>query len=531
MTRICTMALLLVPAWLPANAEQAAASGSVLLDMKREAAERSGIAEYLFQLTDANGPRVIGSPSLRKAEAWLADRLHEYGLENVRTEPNPPIDVGGGILLDPPGWSWSRLTVQQLAPWQQTLIGVPVLYSAPTPGAVSGEAIVAPLPPPSESGITAYIGRLKGRLGGKFVLLSDKELPIATSEAPAFRRYTAAELMEMSEARPAPPPKPPTPPAPQGQPPPPEPSMADVLAQQSRLHDFLRKEGILGLIGPARKGSQGGTLAVSAPPSPPALTTPAPPIIDLAPEHYNRILRLVQRQIPVRLEVNLESSFHEPAGTANVIGEIRGADKAGEVVIVGAHLDSWHGATGATDNAAGVAAVLEAVRILTALHVPLRCTVRVAFWGGEEFGRIGSRGYVQWHLRDAEGKPTQASEKISCYLNLDYGSGRIRGIYLQGNEALKPLFDEWLAGIGEGELVATLNSTLGSDQATFERIGIPGLSFIQDPLNYEQRTHHTTMDTPDYVIVDAVKDSAATLAGVIYRIANAEALLPRGKGR
>ena len=531
MSRTFTIGFLLAFAWVAAGAAQTAQGDSVLRDIKQEATEGSGVAECLFQLTDAVGPRVIGSPALRKTETWLEDRLRDYGLQSVRTEPNPPIDVGGGVLLNPPGWSWSRLTVQQLAPWQQTLVGLPVLYSPPTPGAVAGGVIVAPLPRPSEPEITAFMSERKGHLRAKFVLLSDKESTIVSSEAAAPRRHTASVLKEMSEAKPDTPPKPPSPPATPSQPPSPPVRMEDVLAQQSRLFDFLRDEGVLGLVGPARPGSQGGTLVVNAPPSPPNLTTPSPPMIELAPEHYNRILRLVQREMMVRLEVNLESSFHEPAGTENVLGEIRGTDKAEEVVLVGAHLDSWHGATGATDNAAGVAAVLEAVRILTKLRIPLRRSVQVAFWGGEELGRVGSRGYVQRYLVDAEGKPTETFGKISCYLNLDYGSGRIRGIYLQGNETLKPLFDEWLAGIGDGELVATLRSTLGSDQATFERAGVPGLSFIQDPLNYEQRTHHTSMDVSDYVIVDDVKNSAATLASIIYRIANAETLLPRKSAR
>jgi hypothetical protein len=529
MNRRCAAVLLVVFGGATVGAAQTPLADPLLLSIKQAATKGSRVADDLFQLTDAVGPRVIGSPALRKSEAWLADRLREYGLQRVRTEANPPIDIGGGILLNPPGWSWSRLTVQQLAPWQQTLIAVPVLYSPSTPGAVTGEVIVAPLPRSSESEVTAFINRYSGQLRAKFLLLTDKESTIVVSDAPASRHYSASDLKEMSDARPAAPPSPPPPPA-TSQPRSP-PRMSDVLAQQSRLFDFLRVEGVLALVGPSRTGSQGGTLVVNAPPTPPTLTTPSPPMIDLAPEHFNRILRLAQRDVVVRLEVNLESSVHEPVGTENVLGEIRGSDRADEIVLVGAHLDSWHGGTGATDNAAGVAALLEAVRMLTTVHIPLRRTVQVAFWGGEELGRVGSRGYVQRYLMDAEGKPTETLRKISCYLNLDYGSGRIRGIYLQGNEALKPLFDQWLAEIGGGGLVATLRSTLGSDQATFERIGVPGLSFIQDPLNYEQRTHHTTMDVSDYVVVDDVQDSGATLASVIYKIANADTLLPRKSPR
>jgi len=245
-------------------------------------------------------------------------------------------------------------------------------------------------------------------------------------------------------------------------------------------------------------------------------------MLDLTPEHFNRLIRMRKRNLPVRLEVQLESSFGPHVGTENVLAELRGGDKADEVVIVGAHLDSWHGGTGATDNAVGVATVLEAMRILTSIRAPLRRSVLVAFWGGEELGLAGSRAFVRRYSAD------QAA-KVSGYLNIDYGSGRIRGLYLQGNVRLKSLFDEWLSGLGDGTLVATLRTTLGSDQASFERAGIPGLSFVQDPLDYEQRTHHTSMDVGDYVTVDDVRANATILAGVIVRVANADDLLPRNE--
>lgn len=508
---------------------QTATPDATLERIRREATERSDAAENLFQLTDAIGPRVVGSPAIRQAEAWLGQRLHEYGLQKVRVESNPPVNVGGGLVLDPPGWSWSRLTVQQVAPWQQTLIAVPVLYSPSTPGAVTGDVIVAPLPEPSESPLASFMNRHRGQLRGKFLLLNGKESPIAPADGAAFHRHTPEELKAMAAFVPAPPTVAPA--AARGsssQPAPEPPSMAEVFERYSRLFEFLRDEGVLGLIGAARRGSQGGTLLVNGPPTPPVLVAAPPPMFDLALEHFNRVLRLTNRNIPVRIEAHLESTLHEHIGTENLLAEIPGGDKADEVVLVGAHVDSWHGATGATDNAVGVAAVLEAVRILTRLRVPLRRTVQIAFWGGEEvFGLAGSRGYVQRYLVNQNGQKMDAWRKLSGYLNLDYGSGRIRGIYLQGNEKLKPLFDEWLKGVGDGALVATLRTTLGSDQASFERIGIPGLSFVQDPLNYEQRTHHTNMDVSDYVLLDDVRDSAATLASVIYRMANADALLPR----
>jgi hypothetical protein len=491
--------------------------------IKKEATTGSQVADDVFRLTDAIGPRSTGSLSLHAAERWLVERLREYGLQHVRVEGNPPMDVGDGLLLEPPGWSSSRLTVQQLSPWQDTLIAVPLLYSPPTPGVVTGGLVVAPLPGPSAADIASFKDRYRGHLRGKFMLSSDKELRIPPATGPSFHRYTAEELREMSNASPSVPP-----PAPQSstnQPQRTPPRVQDMLDQQSLLFDFLRDEGVLGVVGAAR--GEGGTLALRPPPAPPKLISAPPPTFDLAPEHFNRLLRLALRDVPVRLEVRLDSQFHEPAGTENVLGEIPGGDKTDEIVLVGAHVDSWHVGTGATDNAAGVAAVLEAVRILTTLKVPLRRTVRIAFWGGEELGRLGSRGYVARYLIGPTGTRLPEYDKLSGYLNIDYGSGRIRGVYLQGNAPLKPLLEPWLSGLGDGGLVVTLRSTLGSDQASFERVGIPGLSFIQDPLNYEQRTHHTNMDHADYVLTDDVTDSAATIAALIYRVANAPAMLPR----
>ena len=498
-----------------------------------EAIDSSELRENLFQLTDAIGPRVVGSPAIRQAEAWVAERLRTYGLRNVRVEANPPVAVAPGVSLNPPGWSWSRLTVQQLAPWSQTLLAVPVMYSPATPGAVTGDVAVVLLPRPVEADLAAFISRHRGTLRDKFLLLAERESEVPLGDGPGYHRYTQEELKALAAPE-APAPRVPAAPAATAPraPAEPPPSPSEIFARYTRLYDFLRAEGVLGLVGPARRGSQAGVLIVNGPPAPPVLAAAPPPMLDMTPEHFNRLLRLTQRKIPVRLEVRLDSQFHEHTGTENVIGEVTGNERADEVVLVGAHIDSWHGGTGATDNAAGVATVLEAVRLLSTMQPTLRRSVHVAFWGGEElFNFAGSRGYAQRYLLDPTGQPNDAHRRLSAYLNLDYGSGRIRGIYLQGNDKLKPLFDTWLSGIGDGSLVATTRTTLGSDQATFERIGIPGLSFVQDPLNYEQRTHHTTMDEPDYVVLSDLRQSAATLANVIYRIANADSLLPRKTAR
>jgi hypothetical protein len=501
---------------------------AVLSQIRAAAQAASTIDDDLFHIADAVGPRTTGSPALMSAEAWVLGRLRAMDLDSVRAERNPPLDIGNGLRFDPPGWTWSRLTVQQLQPWAQTLLAVPLLYSPPSKGLVRGEVVVAPLPRGRAAAVDSFITQHRGHLRDRFILLRDD--PAAMDSAPSTRsyRYSAEELQEFSAA-PGPDPAerpaeraaarqaPATAPAP-----PPNP-----FEQNDRIFEFLAEEGVLGLIGAAPTSSD-GALELEATPVPPMLAAAPPAMFNLAPEHYNRLLRLVRRGIAVELEAQLESRFHEHVGTENLFGELRGSDRADEVVIVGAHLDSWHGGTGASDNAIGVAVVLEAARILTALPAPFRRTVVFAFWGGEELGLAGSRAYVDRYLTSpSTGELTPQGNRVSSYINLDYGGGRIRGIYLQGNRALKPLFDGWLAGVGDGTLVSTLNVTLGSDQGSFERAGIPGLSFIQDPMNYERRTHHTNMDDRDHVRLEDAQYNAATLASIIYRIANAENPLPR----
>src|SRR5262245_28546084 len=338
---------------------QTAPSDPVLERIRHEAIAGSRLDEDLFRLTDAIGPRVVGSPALGRAQDWVTQRLRDYGLRNVRIEPNPPLDVGGGLLLQPPGWSWNRLTVQQLVPWQQTLIAIPVLYSPPTPGVVAGEVIFLSLPQPSAPEVASFIKRNRGRLKGKFLLISDEEFRIAPSESPGFHHYSAEELDAMARATaPAPPTPAPAGPEAEKQPPPESPPVTEFFKQQSRVYDFLRHEGVLGLIDVAGGNSQGGTLALSPPPYPPVLVAAPPPMFELAPEHFNRVLRLIKHNNTVRLEADLQSTLQEHQGTDNVLGEIPGGDRADETVLVGAHLDSWHGGTGATDNAVGVAVVL-----------------------------------------------------------------------------------------------------------------------------------------------------------------------------
>jgi hypothetical protein len=384
-----------------------------------------------------------------------------------------------------------------------------------------GELIIAPLPPPEPSAISSFIAKYQGKLKGKFLLTQDTQRPILREDRTTLHRYTESELKEFESPLPAQTQKK-SPPTPSSAAPP---RFEDTLKAFSKLHNFLQQEQVLGLIGAAR--GEGGTLYVRPSAAPPIVDIPPPPIFDLAAEHYNRIVRLLQHGVPVQIEADLQTESHE-SGVLNLLADLRGTDKRDEVVIVGAHLDSWHGGTGATDNAANVAVLLETARILAASGIRPRRTIRFAFWDGEELGLIGSRGYVARHLLDPKsGQRKSAHEATSCYFNIDFGGGRIRGVYLQGRTELQTTFASWLGKIAGEKLVASPRTTLGSDQASFEKAGVPGISFIQDPLDYMIRTNHTTMDVSDYIAIADLKHNVRVLANLLLDAANADEKLPR----
>ncbi|TFH67032.1 MAG: M20/M25/M40 family metallo-hydrolase, partial [Gemmatimonadales bacterium] len=273
----------------------------------------------------------------------------------------------------------------------------------------------------------------------------------------------------------------------------------------------------------------GGTVVVSSSGGSRTLDTPAQtPVLVLAVESYGRIARILEKGLPVTMEVDVGNTFHDQnMETFNIFAEIPGTDKADEVVMLGAHFDSWHSGTGATDNAAGSAVMLEAMRLLKALDLPMRRTVRIGLWTGEEQGLLGSRAWVQEEF-GTPNTPTAAQRKISGYFNVDNGTGAIRGVYLQGNGAVAPIFTEWMKPFNDkGVRTLTMASTGGTDHLSFDAVGIPGFQFIQDPIEYDTRTHHTNMDTWDRLQADDMKLNAAVVAAFVYLTANRPDLLPR----
>jgi hypothetical protein len=482
----------------------------VLAQIKAEGFERSKAMETVGYLTDVFGGRLTNSENLKKAKAWMAAKMTEFGLENVQIEPWGKWGQG---------WNLERFSVEMTAPTYERLNAHPLAWTPSTNGVVSGEPVVVSIR--SNADFANYKGKLKGaivmngrvnfptseqRKGDPVKRISDedlkkKALAIDPAKDPDGEGTTSYQDEEKD--------------------------WLEGLKRGKEVTQFFKNEGVAALIQPSSRPN--GVLAVQGSYFPdPAIN---PPTFVVAREQYARIMRLVDRKIPVKLELSLQTKS-DPDGTgSNVIGEIPGADPKlkDEVVMLGGHFDSWHSGTGAADNAAGCIAIVEALRILKAIGVKPRRTIRVALWDGEEQDYYGSIGYVTKHFGDPftiKLKPEH--EKLSAYYNLDNGSGRIRGVFLQGNEASRRLFEEFLgpfAYLG-ANTITTLN-TGGTDHMSFDAVGLPGFQFIQDPLDYETRIHHTNLDVFESVSEEDMKVNAVIIAAVAYQTAMMNDRMPR----
>lgn len=508
----------------------------VVQRIRQEALDRSAIIENTFYLADVFGPRFVASPGLRQASEWAMQRLRSYGVAKVWQEPVPlPIAVGPELFWSGSGWSVERFTIQQLTPNHAILIGQPVMVSASTPGRVQGDAIILSLPNlfaamnnPNDSEWSEFFVHQRGKLKGKILLIEPAVKPAAPAVAPldllrplAFHRYTPEDLAAIAQRAPSGP-------GPQPRRPPPGFSAEKLRAAEDQLYQFLRDEGVVALIRTARGAN--GTIRVGGPLAAGDRKVYPPATIELAAEHYNRLVRLAQHGIPARIELELITKNQPGEGVFNTLAELPGSSKPGEVVMIGAHLDTQHIGTGATDNAVGCAILIEAIRILRTLDLKLDRTVRLALWSGEEEGWIGSRAYVQKHFVTPTGAYTNEHANLSAYLNLDAGAGQIRGIYVQGIDSLVPIFQAWLAPFADWDATTvSLRDRKGSDEVPFVNRGLPGLPFIQDPLDYFVTTQHSNMDVLDHVLPyeQEVKRNAAIVAWLVYKIANAPNRLPR----
>ena len=518
--------LLLALLWaIPLRAQEPVDTLAVRL-IREEGLERSQVMETMFWLTDVYGPRLTGSPLLDSAMAWAVRRLESWGLANVHREPWGPFGRG---------WTLHHVRAEVTAPVAFPVLAYPKAWSPDIDGPVTAEVVRFDVE--DTSAFAAY----RGKLRGKIVLL---EPPRELKEPfePLARRRDAEDLLALANAA-----------RPEGGG---RRYSAEVLRQlelaQRRLQ-FLYEEAPLAILDRGYRGDYGTVFVdaadVPAAPGTPWYERPGPwepgvrviPQFTVAVEHYNRIYRLLERGFRVEMTLDLDVSFNDDDPYEyNLIAELPGTDPriGDEVVMLGAHFDSWHAGTGATDNAAGSAVMMEAMRILKAVYDWLgrgpRRTIRLALWTGEEQGLLGSRAYVDQHFAELRGwgqppgrlKPEH--EKFSVYFNLDNGGGKIRGVYLQGNEAVAPIFRAWLAPFHDlGAATLSLRNTGGTDHLSFDAVGLPGFQFIQDHLAYGTRTHHSNMDVFDHVIEDDLKQAATIIAAFAYHAAERDTRIPR----
>src|SRR5256714_3092373 len=526
--------------------------------IRDEGLNRSQAMQTLSYLSDVIGPRLTASPGMKRANEWTRDQLTKWGLQNAHLEPWGPFGRG---------WSLKRFSAQVTEPLTIPLIAYPKAWSPGLATPLTAEVVYV------DARSEADLEKFKGKLNGKIVLTAPMREVTAHFDAQGTR-LNEKDLLTLADA------------------PEPRPSgrgnfgnnptfRAQLEFAGAKLR-FFQAEGAALLIDPSR--GDGGTLFVQsaqAPPPPrdPNSTGPAPravspydksapkvtPQLVLAVEHYNRIGRILQAGEPVKMTVDLSVAWQDTDLMGyNTIAEIPGTDLKDEIVMLGGHMDSWHAGTGATDNGAGVAVAMEAVRIIQALGLKPRRTIRIGLWTGEEQGLLGSRAYVAEHFGSLQTPATSAApatggannnamgggngngngngaapagpvlvkkaeyDKLSAYFNLDNGTGKIRGVYLQGNESVRSLFRQWLMPFRDmGAATLTIANTGGTDHLSFDGIGLPGFQFIQDEIEYDTCTHHSNQDVFDRIQGDDMKQAATIMAAFVYQTAMRDEKLSR----
>ncbi|HEX8370926.1 MAG TPA: M20/M25/M40 family metallo-hydrolase [Pyrinomonadaceae bacterium] len=484
----------------------------VLARIKAEGFQNSQIMETLAYVTDVFGGRLTNSPNLKNAQNWTRDRMISWGFENVQLEAYGNWGKG---------WSVDKFSVEMFEPTYDRLNAYPLAWTPSTSGTISGKPTIVSIR--SSADFAKYRGKLKGAIvmNGRFDLNSPE------SRFQTFsKRFTDEELARASQA---------TDPAKDGEinggattnywde----EKDWQVGLARGKEITKFFKDEGVAALIQPSSRAN--GVLSAQG-----YYETEASknvPTFVVAREQYARIVRLTDKNVSVRLDLNLQTRAQEDSAGYNVVGEIVGSDSKlkDEVVMLGGHFDSWHAATGATDNAAGCIVMMEALRILKAIGAKPRRTIRVVLWSGEEQDYGGSVGYVKKHFGDPltmQLKPEH--EKLAAYYNLDNGTGKIRGVFLQGNEAVRPIFEEYLKPFNYlGAKTISILNTGGTDHMVFDAVGLPGFQFIQDPIDYNTRTHHTNLDVLEAVNEEDLKINAVIIAAFAYQTAMRNEKLPR----
>jgi len=527
MSRSCLALLAVATATVALTAPLAAVQASPDLEalgrIRDEGFRRSQVMEVARHLTDEIGPRLTGSAGMREANDWTKEKLTEWGLANARLET---YDFGEG-------WSYSRASVRQTKPRFAPIAAAPRAWSVGTTGPVTGIAMKADLE--TKEDFEALVGKVRG----KILFVSDAPEHDDPAE-PAFHRYDAEMLEELAECD--------------------LPTIRDREEFRERrkkqrelwieIADKLVEEGVVAVVdvssfefGAVRTGGIYSSRVPNLPAGPPQIT--------FAMEPYERILRQLDDGAAgdIEIEIDVEVAFDRGSTlAANTLAEIPGSAKSGEIVMAGAHLDSWHPGTGATDNAAGSAIVMEAMRILKAIDAKPRKTIRAALWSGEEQGLLGSRAYVEQHFATRP-EPTDEAElklakrwrkttwpisvrpehkSLAVYFNLDNGGGKVRGVYAQENLAAKAKLERWIDPLADlGVTTVTMNNTGSTDHSSFDGVGLPGFQLIQDQRDYSSRTHHSNLDTYDRLDADDLKQAAVALASLLYQAAMDPEPFPR----
>jgi len=518
--------LLVASAFAAGQSAQEKVDSAANAQIRDEGMNRSQVMEILSYLTDVYGPRLTGSPGYIKAAEWAKGKLTSFGVENSHLEP---------WGFKGKGWTLKKYSANVISSQNFPLISYPKAWSPNVEA--TGELLF--LDAKTDSALNLY----KGKLKGKYVLLSDPR-EIKAHFDPEATRDADSSLLKMANAE-----------NPRDQF-----SLRQMMRNQSpeakmralvSYHklEMATKEGALGIL--TMSGGDGGNVYVQQASVPAHPDTPftarvsayekgAPKIVPqfaVGAEHYNRLVRMIQKGEHPKLDIELDAAFNNADSVSNIIGEIPGSDLKDEIVMIGAHFDSWHGGTGATDNGTGSAVCMEAMRILKALKLQPRRTIRIGLWGGEEQGLLGSSEYVKAHFGERKGQQFEPggevtykpeSDKFSAYFNNDNGSGKVRGVYMETNEAARPIFRAWLAPFKDlGASTLTLQRTGGTDHQSFDRINLPAFQFIQDELEYGTRTHHSTMDVWDRAQSDDLKQAAVLMAAFAYDAAMRDAKFPR----
>jgi carboxypeptidase Q len=487
--------------------------------IRLEGFNRSQVMDTASELMDRIGPRLTGSPQMKEANEWTKDRLASWGLANAHLESWGPFGRG---------WTWEGCSVRMTTPSFAELVAIPEAWTPGTSGPIHAKAARLNIKSKDE------LENFKGKLGGTIVFFGEVR-EIGLREKPDSQRYDEKALEAEYQYE-----------MPGG---PPRYDRAELRRRRElreAVEKFLQEEKALAIVSPGRGdmgtfGVQGGGTWKKGDPV-------GLPSVNMEPEHFGRVARLLDRSVPVEIDMDVKARFiEEDLMQWNTIAEIPGTDKKDEVVMLGAHLDSWHGATGATDNGAGSVAVMEAMRILKAVGAKPRRTIRVGLWSGEEQALYGSKAYVAQHFASRpepspEDKdkpfylrkktwpitPKPEHGKLSVYFNLDNGSGKIRGIYCEDNAAVVPIFENWFEPFHDlGATVVTLNRTGGTDHQSFDDVGLPGFQFVQDQLEYETRTHHTNMDLYERLQKNDLMQASVILATFAYNAAMRDGMMPR----